>query len=171
MTSFASSAASSSTVRITEADLNQPRHQQALLAMIDAYAQDPMAEGKPLDADVRERLISGLREHPTTLAFLAFEGDAPVGVAVCFIGFSTFAAKPLVNIHDFAVVPSHRGRGISRQLLEAVEEKARKLGCCKITLEVLENNTRARGVYAAGGFMQYQLQPEAGGALFLSKPL
>jgi GNAT superfamily N-acetyltransferase len=158
-------------VRVVEADLNQPLHQQAVVAMIDAYAQDPMGDGAPLGPAVKARLIPGLRAHPTTLIFLAFDQEQAVGIAVCFIGFSTFAAKPLVNIHDFAVLAPHRGRGVSRQLLDAIEAKARALGCCKLTLEVLENNRRARRVYEAAGFARYQLQPEAGGALFLSKPL
>jgi len=40
---------------------------------------------------------------------------------VCFRGFSTFAAAPLINVHDLAVVPGFRGQGIGRRLLEAVE--------------------------------------------------
>ncbi|HVU33386.1 MAG TPA: GNAT family N-acetyltransferase [Opitutaceae bacterium] len=158
-------------VRVVEANLSLTAHQEAVVAMIDAYARDPLGDGAPLDDDVKARLVAGLRAHPTTIVFLAFEADEPVGVAVCFLGFSTFAARPLINIHDFAVIPSHRGRGISRQLLGAIEAKARAIGCCKLTLEVLENNRRARHVYETFGFTRYQLQPEAGGALFLSKPL
>ncbi|HTE20051.1 MAG TPA: GNAT family N-acetyltransferase [Armatimonadota bacterium] len=60
---------------------------------------------------------------------------------------------------------------LSWRLLGAVERKARQLGCCKITLEVLENNHRARQVYGAVGFVQAQYAEGAGGALFLSKPL
>ena len=37
-------------------------------------------------------------------------------------------------------------------LFAAIEQRARELGCCKLTLEVLENNHRARRVYAAAGF-------------------
>lgn len=158
-------------ITVIEADLSLPGHQDALVAMIDAYSRDPMGDGGPLDPNVRDRLIPGLRAHPTTLAFLAFDREQPVGVAMCFLGFSTFAAKPLVNIHDFFVLGSHRGRGISRQLLAAIEAKARALGCCKLTLEVLENNRHARQIYERFGFAQYQLQPGAGGALFLSKGL
>jgi GNAT superfamily N-acetyltransferase len=158
-------------VRVVEADLGDPLHQQAVITMIDAYARDPMGDGAPLDPKVKARLVPGLSAHPTTLIFLAFDHEQPVGIAVCFLGFSTFAAKPLVNIHDFAVLATHRGRGVSRQLLDAIEAKARALGCCKLTLEVLENNHRARHVYETFGFARYQLQPEAGGALFLSKPL
>lgn len=171
MTSLNNAAKRDAAITVVEADLSQPLHQQAVVAMIDAYARDPMGDGAPLDAEVKARLVSGLRAHPTTLIFLAFEREQPVGIAVCFLGFSTFAAKPLVNIHDFAVLATHRGRGISRQLLDAIEAKARALGCCKLTLEVLENNHRARHVYETFGFARYQLQPEAGGALFLAKPL
>ena len=77
----------------------------------------------------------------------------------------------LINIHDLAILPEHRGRGIGRQLLAAVERKARDIGCCKLTLEVQENNHRARGVYGEFGFEQAVHKAEAGGALFLSKRL
>jgi ribosomal protein S18 acetylase RimI-like enzyme len=158
-------------IRIVEADLNLSQHKEAVLAMVDAYSRDAMGNAKPLDSDVRARLIRGLQEHPTTLIFLAFNEDNPVGAAVCFIGFSTFAAKPLINIHDFVVLPATRGKGVGRRLLEAVEEKARKLGCCKLTLEVMDNNHQALRMYQAAGFARYALQEEAGTAIFMSKPL
>ena len=161
----------SSAIRIIEADLSLPAHQEAVLAMVDAYSRDAMGDGKPLDPDVRAQLIPGLRRHPTTLIFLAFDGDQPVGAAVCFISFSTFAAKPLINIHDFVVLPTSRGKGIGRQLLEAVETKAKELGCCKLTLEVMDKNHQAVRMYQAAGFERYALQEEAGAAIFMSKPL
>jgi GNAT superfamily N-acetyltransferase len=163
--------AASSPIRIVEADLSLPAHQEAVLAMVDAYSRDAMGNGKPLDQDIRAQLIPGLRRHPTTLTFLAFVGDQPVGAAVCFIGFSTFAAKPLINIHDFVVLPTSRGKGIGRQLLEAVETKAKELGCCKLTLEVMDKNHQAVRMYQAGGFERYALHEEAGAAIFMSKPL
>jgi ribosomal protein S18 acetylase RimI-like enzyme len=158
-------------VTIVEADLGRREHQDAILAMTDAYSRDPFGDGKPLDPEVLERLIPGLRSHPTTLVILAFDGERPVGEATCFVGFSTFAAKPLVNIHDLVVLPDYRGRGVGRSLLEAVERKARELGCCKLTLEVLDKNHRAIGAYKSFGFAQYALQEDAGEAIFMAKPL
>ena len=61
--------------------------------------------------------------------------------------------------------------GVGRRLLEAVEKKARSMDCCKITLEVLENNHRALQVYAAAGFARATYTEEAGGALFFAKKL
>jgi GNAT superfamily N-acetyltransferase len=158
-------------VEVVEADLACAEHQQATIDLLDAYSRDPMGNAQPLTADVRRELIPGLREHPTTIVFLAYLGSAPVGLAICFRGFSTFAARPLVNIHDLAVLPEQRGQGVGRQLLAAIAQKGRTLGCCKLTLEVQENNLRARRVYEANGFRQAIYNQEAGGALFMSKPL
>ena len=158
-------------VEIVEADLDRPEHQKAVLELTDAYARDSMGNGKPLSDEVRRNLISGLREHPTTAIFQAYQGRNAIGIANCFIGFSTFAARPLINIQDLAVLPGHREQGIGRLLLEAVERKGREIGCCKLTIEVQENNHRARHVYASVGFSQAVYVEAAGGALFLSKLL
>jgi ribosomal protein S18 acetylase RimI-like enzyme len=141
-----------SEVAVIEADLNDSQHQTAIVQLINAYARDPMGDGRDLPAAVRDRLIPGLRQHPTTLVLLAFDDATPVGVAVCFVGFSTFLARPLLNIHDLAVVPEHRGRGIGRLLLERIEAKGRELRCCKLTLEVREDNNRAQRLYQRFGF-------------------
>jgi GNAT superfamily N-acetyltransferase len=158
-------------IQVIEADLAQADHQSATLALLNAYAMDPMGDGQPLSETAYRDLIPGLRQHPTTLVFLAYNESEPVGIAICFRGFSTFAARPLVNISDYFVPPEQRGRGIGRLLLAAIEQRARALGCCKLTLEVQENNYNAQRVYAAAGFSQAVHVPEAGGALFLTKPL
>lgn len=159
------------TVEIVEADLDCRAHQQAVVELLDAYASDPMGNGAPLTDKVRRELIPGLRRHPTTLIFLAWLDGRAVGLAVCFLGYSTFYARSLVNIHDLAVLPDCRGQRIGPRLLEAVAHKARQLGCCKLTLEVQENNHRARTVYEAAGFAQARYREAAGGSLFYSKPL
>jgi GNAT superfamily N-acetyltransferase len=160
-----------SPIEIVEADLDRTDHQAAVVELIHAYATDPMGNGRPLSAETRLELIPGLRRLPTTVIFLAYREKSAIGIAVCFRGFSTFAARPLINIHDLAVLPEHRGQGVGRRLLEAVERKARDLGCCKLTLEVAENNGKARRIYGAAGFAQAVYAPGVGGALFMSKPL
>lgn len=161
----------SAVLRILKADLDQDLHATWTLELLDAYAQDRMGAGQPLSAFARTHLISGLRAHPGTVVLLAMRAERGVGIAICFRGFSTFAARPLLNISDFYVDPAARGYGIGRALMEAIEREANELGCCKLTLEVQENNSRARGLYAAAGFSQDVHVAEAGGALFLSKPL
>ncbi len=139
-------------VTIIEAHLDDVQHQAALVALIDAYARDPMGGGQGLTEEARMALIPGLRQHPTTVVFLAWDGHTPVGIAVCFVGFSTFLARPLLNIHDLAVLPSHRRQGIGRLLLEHVAAKGRALNCCKLTLEVRADNATAQQLYTSVGF-------------------
>jgi ribosomal protein S18 acetylase RimI-like enzyme len=142
-----------SPIVVREANLDDPTHQHAVLDLVNAYSRDPMGAGVDLAEEVRRDLVVGLRAHPTTRVFVAFEGAAPVGIAVCFQGFSTFHARPLINIHDLAVLPEYRGQGVGRRLLEAVEVAARASNCCKLTLEVRDDNTRARRLYEAFGFI------------------
>src|SRR2546422_1447820 len=140
---------------IVEADLNRAEHQNDVLALTAAYALDPMGNGGPLSTESLERLIPGLKSHPTTLIFLAYVEGKAVGIAVCFFGFSTFRARPLLNIHDLAVVPEYRGTGIGRALLAAAEARAQQRGCCKLTLEVQDDNRRARALYERFGFTDF----------------
>ena len=158
-------------IEIVEADLKREEHQHAVIELTDAYAGDPMGNGKPLSADARRGLIPGLQQHPTTFIFLAYQESNAIGIADCFLGFSTFAARPLINISDFYVLPTYRGQGIGRLLLEGVERKARNMDCCKLTLEMQEHNHRARQVYEAAGFAQAVYVKAAGRVLFLSKLL
>ncbi len=108
-------------MKIVRADLEDPHHQTSLMEMVEAFSADPFGAGRPLPESARAGLIDGLREHPTTLVFLAFEAEAPIGMAICFRSFSTFAARPVVNIHDFFASEKARGRGVSRALPDAVE--------------------------------------------------
>jgi ribosomal protein S18 acetylase RimI-like enzyme len=158
-------------LRIVPADLSDPRHHAAVLSMTRAYALDPMGNGRNLPDDVQRRLVDGLRAHPTTLIFLALHREEVVGIATCFVGFSTFAARPLVNIHDLHVANDYRRRGVARSLLEAIETEARSRGCCKLTLEVQENNRAALALYESWGFAGGQYAPQAGAVLFREKKL
>lgn len=157
------------------ADLDSPVHQRAVLEMLDGYSCDPFGDSKPLSEYTRTHLIEGLRRHPTTRIHLLFEGDRVCGIATTFVGFSTFAAKPLVNLHDLYVAPEGRGRGYGALLLRAVQADARALGCCKVTLEVQTSNLAARRLYEQCGFAQalYPADEAAGGggSLFMTCPL
>jgi len=156
---------------IIAADLSLPLHQQAVVDLINGYAADPMGRGEPLSEEVLKNMVPGLRAQPMARVLLAFEGELPIGIAICFLGFSTFAAKPLLNIHDLAVREGYRGRGVGRRLLAAIEALARQNGCCKITMEVQEKNDPARILYESIGYAQVVHHPTTGGALFMSKSL
>lgn len=158
-------------IQIVLADLALPAHQDAVRALTAAYARDPMGNGEPLSDEVLGRLVAGLQSTPNTFILLAWADEQAIGIATCFRGFSTFLAKPLINIHDLAVLPEFRGQGVARRLLDAVINEARASGCGRVTLEVRQDNSRARYLYERSGFRHAVYGGAASGSLFYIKAL
>jgi ribosomal protein S18 acetylase RimI-like enzyme len=158
-------------ITIQIADLNNPAHASAVVYLLNEYAKDDMGGGEPLSTYSQANLVKEMAKRPTIHVVLAFVDGKPAGLINCIEGFSTFACKPLLNIHDVVVLAEFRGRGISSLLLKKAQAIAESLGCCKLTLEVLEGNKLAQAAYIANGFAGYQLDPEMGGAMFWQKKL
>lgn len=158
-------------IDILEADFANPAHAAAVLSLMEAYARDPMGGGQGLSGFTRANLVDALARRPSAHGILAFAREEPVGLAICLEGFSTFACRPLLNVHDLVVASNFRRQGVGRRLLQRAELIARRLGCCKLTLEVLEGNGAAQGAYRSAGFRPYQLDPAMGRAQFWEKPL
>ena len=156
---------------ILQADYGLPDHADAVASLLDHYARDPMGGGEPLTDAVKATLVSELQKRPFALSILAFVDGDPAGLINAFEGFSTFKAKPLLNLHDITVRKAFRGRGLAQAMMRKAEDIAKVRGCCKLTLEVLSGNEVALKVYERFGFAAYQLDPEAGSARFLEKKL
>jgi ribosomal protein S18 acetylase RimI-like enzyme len=169
---MAESATAKHTPRVVLADFEDPRHAEAIVTVLDTYARDPVGAGRPLGDDVRQRLVHDLSKLGYSVVLLAFEpAGEPVGIAICFYGYSTFQARPLLNIHDLAVTPPWRGRGVGRALLIAAEEHAVTQGCCKLTLEVQDDNSPALGLYRSFGFGDFFIAGATHRTVFLQKAL
>lgn len=158
-----------SAINVRLADYAQPADAAALVMLLDAYASDPAGGGEPLSDFAKAHLVPALAARPTAFSILALDGAQPVGLVNCIEGFSTFACRPLVNVHDVAVLASHRGRRIGELMLGLAEQIARERGACKLTLEVLSGNQGARKLYERIGFADYQLDPAMGHACFMQK--
>lgn len=152
-------------------DFADPEDALLLVELLDAYARDPMGGGEALSARTRSSLANVLQGTPNAFSFVAELDGRAVGLANCFSTVSTFAAKPIVNIHDIYVEAACRGAGIGRALLETVEAEARSRDACKLTLEVLTGNERAQAAYRHFGFSGYELDATTGHALFWEKKL
>ena len=137
---------------ISQVDFANPRDVQAVVDLVDAYAQHEMGGGEPLAPEVRQQLAQRYAAHPGALAWLAWSEGEPAGVATCLWAFGTFAGRPRVNILDLSVGEGHRNQGIGRKLLTAVEAYARAQGCHALTLEVRADNARGRHLYTSFGF-------------------
>lgn len=158
-------------ITVVKADLTQEAHAQALIFLLNDYACDPMGGGEALPDKVKDHLVAELLKRPFFHSFIAFDQGSPVGLINLVEGFSTFAAQPLLNVHDVTVLRSYRGKGVASLLFKAAEALAVELGCIKMTLEVLEGNEPARRTYERFGFKPYQLDPKAGIAQFWQKKI
>jgi len=159
------------TINVSLVDYHNSRQAQLLIELLDSYAQDPMGGGEPLSANVKQNLIDKLQELPYAFSFICYQDEKPVGLVNCIEGFSTFACKPVLNIHDLVVVSQARGQGICDKMLSFVEQWAKERGVCKLTMEVLEGNTVAQKAYIKAGFSGYELDPKMGKAMFWEKKI
>ena len=158
-------------IEIVNVDYNSVNHAKDLVDVLDSYANDPMGGSTPLPEKIKSELVQQLSKIPHAFSILSYVDQQPAGLINCFEMFSTFKGKPLINIHDIAVVSNFRGIGLSQLMLKKVEEIAIEKGCCKLTLEVLEGNIVAKNSYKKFGFDGYELDPEVGKALFWQKTL
>jgi hypothetical protein len=123
-----------------KADLNDEETSKTIVALLDGYAKDFFGGNEPLAAYCRENLVSELRKLSYAHVFLAKATSSGefVGLAICFEGFSTFACKPLINIHDFYVKAEYRRQGISTALIFFIGNEVTKINK---TLAQLECNS------------------------------
>ena len=110
---------------ILKVNYQDPQQASDLRKMLNQYALDPMGGGQPIPEETLERLPNCLDQFGTAFSLLAYVDQQPAGLANCFFGFSTFAARKLVNIHDLVVDSEFRGQGIGKKLLEEVEAIAK----------------------------------------------
>jgi len=94
----------------------------------------------------------GFGERPRFEALLAFEGEEAIGLALYFFEFSTWRGRPGVYVQDLYVAPRMRGRGLGRDLMEAVSKRSRELGGTYVKLSVYDGNEQAIGFYRTLGF-------------------
>jgi ribosomal protein S18 acetylase RimI-like enzyme len=142
------------TVRL--ANLLAKHDADGIVRLLDEYAADPMGRGRPLDDAVKEHLIDDLANQPSALVYLAELQCNTVGLAVCFLQYSTFGGCTLLNIHDFFVTAAARRQGTGRLLLQAISRDARGRGVQKVTLEVRADNIAAQSLYKAAAFGECQ---------------
>ena len=158
-------------ISIIQADYQNAQHGKDLIMLLNAYALDPMGGGEALSDYVQKNLVATIAKRHDFLTLLCYVDNKPAGILNCVEGFSTFKAKPLLNIHDCGVLKEYRGLGISQKLFIEAEKISVERGYCKLTLEVLEGNIIAQNAYKKLGFSGYELDEKTGNAMFWEKVL
>jgi GNAT superfamily N-acetyltransferase len=153
---------------VKQVDYQDPKDSADLTGLLREYAQFERCD-RPELSQIPEKLAG----FPTAFSVLAYADRSrveAVGLTNCFYGFSTFEMRPLVNIHDVIVTDRFRGQGVAAAMLSEIERMARSRGCCRLTLEVYEDNIPARRAYEKYGFIRDPSHPDVD-VHFLRKPL
>jgi ribosomal protein S18 acetylase RimI-like enzyme len=133
-------------------DLHNPVHCDQVIKLLNDYMNDHMGNNRPMPKELGPQIISGLKKHTGFLGFFVLADDQFAGLANCNVNFSTFQAKPLINIHDFIVAPECRNIGAGSFLLQGIVNYACQNGFCRVNLEVREDNVTAKSLYKKNGF-------------------
>ena len=88
----------------------------------------------------------GELHNPSALYLVARAGERILGFG------GMWMVEGEAHIVTLAVHPDYRRRGLGRQLLQALLQKARERNILIITLEVRVSNTPAQNLYTAYGF-------------------
>ncbi len=152
-------------------DYSNPDQAAELVELLNTYAMDEMGGSEALTDQVQKTLVAQMQQRPHIHSAIAYVDGQAAGLINYLEGFSTFKAQPLLNVHDVVVKADYRGQGVARELFEFVLAAAKEIGCCKITLEVLEGNEVATQAYTRFGFQPYRLTEGGGVAQFWHKPV
>ncbi len=98
-------------------------------------------------------------------------GGGPDGISLLRFRPSVWTGGLEAHLQELYVVPSLRGRGIGRALLEATIGAAREAGASGIDLNTGETDTAARALYESMGFTNREGSPDGPSMLFYEREI
>ena len=101
-------------------------------------------------ANAETLLQSGFQEHPLFVAWVAEKDGLIVGMALCYIRYSTWKG-PVLYLEDLIVIESFRGNGIGKALFEKCIAHAKHNNYRRMVWQVLDWNTPAIEFYKGYG--------------------
>jgi GNAT superfamily N-acetyltransferase len=101
-------------------------------------------------ANAETLLQSGFQEHPLFVAWVAEKDGLIVGMALCYIRYSTWKG-PVLYLEDLIVTESFRGNGIGKALFEKCIAHAKHNNYRRMVWQVLDWNTPAIDFYKGYG--------------------
>lgn len=120
----------------------------AIGRLLDAFNRE-FGEATPGPQQVAARVAEVLAGGDTAVLL---GGEGPDGLAVLRFRPSLWSTALECYLAELYVVPSRRGRGLGRALLEAAMQLARERGADHIDLGTSESDVAARALYESAGF-------------------
>lgn len=130
----------------------------------DAAAETPFVLRLPEEitytVEGEERFLRAVADSPND-CFIVCEVEGRIA-GNCHLTFNTFAKTRHSCTVAIALRKEYWGNGIGTAMFEAMERAAREReGVRQIDLEVIDDNTRARGLYEKMGFRVVGSRPDA----------
>jgi len=97
-----------------------------------------------------KRLICN--DESTLFIAIDCEKDSVMGFVNLYPCYSSLALQRLWILNDLGVASSYRGKGVSKALIEKVQEFAKETNAVRIELKTELKNTAARSLYQSMGF-------------------
>jgi len=123
---------------------------------------------EPLDSPVALELIAALneelsRDYPPAQRFHSLAAEEVADGAGAFLvawldgapagcGAVRLISPGVAELKRMYVVPTHRGRGLSRMILDTLEDRAATLGATRVVLETGTKARAALGLYESAGY-------------------
>lgn len=141
-----------------------PDDVDALLPLFAGYLR---FYGKPVDETRMHDFLGARIGYQESVVFIARDGDSneALGFVQLYPAFASLSQGRSWILNDLFVAESARGRGVSRQLMEAARELAVKTQACELFLQTARDNTVAQSLYTSLGwvrddeFFVYTLDP------------
>ncbi|MET0289878.1 MAG: GNAT family N-acetyltransferase [Pseudoxanthomonas sp.] len=129
----------------------QADHAQLIALMRVFYAEDRIVFD---EARVRRGVEALLADPRNGEALLWLDAHAQVtGYAVITMGFSLEQGGPFALLDELYLAPAMRGRGLGKQALAIVEQRARARDVGRLRLEVNHHNTPGKRLYLSTGYL------------------
>lgn len=106
--------------------------------------------------DIDQRILKAEIEdgNKDNAIFIAEDNEDKTQLGFIFleIGTDYYHREPHGHIADIIVAPEARGRGIGKMLMQKAEEWTKDCGYSLLTLNVFDDNKKARKLYQSLGF-------------------
>ncbi len=127
-------------------------HLEGLVPLFDQYRQ---FYGQDSDLESAQNFLKDRFFHSESIIFIAQEdSQTTIGFTQLFPSFTSTGCARLYILNDLFVAPSHRGRGVAADLLDAAAAFGRKMGAVRLTLSTAVDNLVAQRVYEHAGWIE-----------------
>jgi GNAT superfamily N-acetyltransferase len=110
---------------------------------------------KSPDIESAKKFLLERIQKSDSVIFVAVEENKIVGFTQLYPIFSSLSMKGSWLLNDLFVMEEHRGKGISRQLIDAAKQLARETNAAWVMLETEKTNAVGNKLYPSCDFVLY----------------